>query len=563
MPRDLFAEAGINPNAQQSAAPAAPRDLFAETGVTSPTQQQGLIPRIASDIDVGAANMGANILKHIPGIGQYFQNQDYATFYGAPQQPNVLDKVVQGVAQYAPYGALAELAPNLAGQAAVGALYGATQSDHPIAGAIAGAGGNLLGAGIPLGIGAVAKGTKNYLTQYAAPGLASRVSGIFDVAKNFTNEQAFNQAQSNYGAWKDAANMAWENVRQKAPMVDAAGYSFDNSNYINNVQNLKDNIISQIKGQPFLQDQYQPSLDLLDRVLGSQHGTFADALAHRQALNTKFGGLVNATDPTTLNTLKQVQAAFHNTINSNVNSDVRNIFGNDWQNANNLTRTIKTTFENTITPQGKAQKSAFLGLNNQASPFTDPTSFANKYIPKASEDGTQKMQQLTAMLGDSDLARSVLKNNIFANAVNTENNTVTPSIFLKKYNQLSQPQKDYLFSNQDQNQINALGKVLDKYPNAINSKGGVVSHGLMKLLLSTGGALGGYSHGGLGGAAIGIMGGTAIPSTLSYAMTKEPAINWATRYLTSAPTQSTASPLMTKALQNLLTPSAVNLVGGQ
>lgn len=196
MPRDLFAEAGIDPNAQQSTQ-GAPRDLFAEAGI-EPPQQQGLIPRIASDIDVGGAQMGANILRHIPGIGQHFQNVDYSQVYGAPQQPGLLDKLVQGAAQYAPYSALGALAPGLAGQAAIGGLYGATQSDSPVSGAITGALAGAAGETLAKGINFLSPGNlRNYLSNKilestrakAAQGLALSPEEAAQHALNYTGAQ--------------------------------------------------------------------------------------------------------------------------------------------------------------------------------------------------------------------------------------------------------------------------------------------------------------------------------------------------------------------------------------
>lgn len=162
--------------------------LEGNTQANMPLWQRG-----GADILSGLAQMGhgllnaphniANSIGNMTGNPQLGQdvaplqpgNPDFSSILGV-QNPNFGDKLLSGVAQYAPYvaggeGVLAAkglesipLATRLTNYAGTGAAFGATQSDTPASSAaldsVLNVGGGLLGHGIAKGVG-LALGTKS------------------------------------------------------------------------------------------------------------------------------------------------------------------------------------------------------------------------------------------------------------------------------------------------------------------------------------------------------------------------------------------------------------------
>lgn len=140
-----------------------------------PKEEQGFLSklgsgavRVAEDIDIGANKMGRNVARflHLPG-GDMTDEQISSIWGQKNHEPSLADKMIQGLAQYAP----AFLAPgaNLGGaghaigsipkvggylaetasQAIPQAAFGATQEENPLQGAAEGA----IGAGIGTALG--------------------------------------------------------------------------------------------------------------------------------------------------------------------------------------------------------------------------------------------------------------------------------------------------------------------------------------------------------------------------------------------------------------------------
>lgn len=130
-------------------------------------ENRSFLSKLPANILTGLAEMGhglinaphniANLVSpeiasHIPKQQEY----DYASMLGLPQNPTMADKIVRGVAQYAPTALIpageASLIPRVGAQAIKQGAFGATQNENPIKGAeegaIAGAGGELLSSGI-------------------------------------------------------------------------------------------------------------------------------------------------------------------------------------------------------------------------------------------------------------------------------------------------------------------------------------------------------------------------------------------------------------------------------
>src|SRR3569623_1498944 len=116
MPTDIFAENNITP---------APVDLFQQNGINVQPQQANpsIVPRVTQDVLSGLfggiANTGQAIANIPHALGSLVglniagpQNQmggmqDFTQTLGIPN-PNLGDKVLQGIGQYAPFNAVAD-----------------------------------------------------------------------------------------------------------------------------------------------------------------------------------------------------------------------------------------------------------------------------------------------------------------------------------------------------------------------------------------------------------------------------------------------------------------------
>jgi hypothetical protein len=160
MPRDLFAERGINPKEDGE-----PRDLLSgeDNNISSiqPQQQAYLHPsdlqgRMLADILAGGAQAGQAIhnapynIQHALGMpGAELMpspiNLDYSSMAGV-QNPNTLDKFVQGSVGAIP-AALLSGGASIPAQMGIWGLSGAVQGEsHPLVGAA-------LGSAAPLVLG--------------------------------------------------------------------------------------------------------------------------------------------------------------------------------------------------------------------------------------------------------------------------------------------------------------------------------------------------------------------------------------------------------------------------
>jgi len=103
-------------------------------------------------------------------------NQDQASGVWGINDPGIADKIVQGAAQYAPYGIAG--GTSVLGQTLGGAAAGATQSDNPLMGAAEGAGGAALTMGALKSLPLVSKGISNTIKQ------AKNIPEFFNTSKN-------------------------------------------------------------------------------------------------------------------------------------------------------------------------------------------------------------------------------------------------------------------------------------------------------------------------------------------------------------------------------------------
>lgn len=563
-----------------------------EGNQSSANQNMNPIIRMASDIDVGGAKFGTNLLnslQNMVGAGTFGKNRigqvpDYSSAY-APQNPNIADKLIQGASQYAPYEAVSAGLPlsGLSNLATTGAAFGATQSQNPMAGALTGAATNT-GVGL---LGKTADPILNYLSKYAAQGLTKQTGNILDAGKAVSNQQAFDMAKQNYGALSQQEGNAWDNLKQQAAAADAtkrytANFApassmpvlpggpetlsatqmptFDNSGYVGSLSDQLNKLKQQSGAQSGFARANKDSEKLLQDYIGDQHNTFSDAIQHNQALNQDFQNEIAPGQPLPFRTVNFAKTNLKNSINQNIqNSGLQDTLGSAWNNANQITSQKNQIFNNVVNPKGIEQISTFSTMMNGKNPNADPTSFVNDYLPTSRGDGTQKMQQFSQMVGDQNTAKNVLKQNYFDKAI--QSGTVEPRTFLSKYNNLSDDQQGYLFSPQENQTIQALNKINQDHPDALSKSqwGGFGHHSIAATL---GGILGmSTGHGLWEGLGAGILGGVAANAGLRKLFENPSISNYFVNALTK-PAAAGAPGTFNPLLRSLITPQATSLFGG-
>lgn len=151
-----------------------PPDSQMSSEKKAPTKEQSFSEKLPRNILAGLAQMGHgvinaphNITKAIsPDIAEHIpkqQEHNYPQLLGLPEEATMADKLIRGAAQYSPAmvmpvanmgiaGAAASLPMRMGAQAIPQAAFGATQNPNAVhgaaEGAIAGAGGELLGTAI-------------------------------------------------------------------------------------------------------------------------------------------------------------------------------------------------------------------------------------------------------------------------------------------------------------------------------------------------------------------------------------------------------------------------------
>lgn len=539
---------------------------------------------LPSDVVAGLAQMGHgllnaphNIVSSLnPSLGAAIpsqQNYNFSALAGNPN-PTTADKLIQGGAQYLPYAlggeaALAGRAPSLlsslAASSGSGAGFGLTQSDTPFTSAAEGAGLNALTTGAGAAIAGLPNAFNNYLSRFAATGLASRVANTMEGIKNATNAQAFQLAKNNYNNYSSAENDAWNNLTDQAAQADASGAKFDNSDYVKSLQDELSNKQTQSERQSGFSRANQDSQQLLNGYINDQHGTFQDAIEHNKALNQDYQNEITPGKSLPFNTVNFAKSNIKQAINDNLASNnLQDTLGQAWDDANNSTAQKNQIFNQLATPRGGNQISSFSQLIKNNSQNADPTTFINDYLPTSRGDGTQKMQQFSQMLGDEDQAKNILKMNYFDKTFNNSGDRVNVPQFLNRYNNLSADQQNYLFNPDENSLIQSLNKVTDKYPGALKQTGPIsaLGHATVPAFL---GAL--ASHhlgagellGGLAGAGAANLAGRGVQQLFS----SQPISDYFVKQLMK-PSGATINPALTALGRNAIPAATLPyLLGGQ
>lgn len=245
---------------------------FGGKGLPQPQANPSLFPRILGDILSGAAQFSQGVESAPYNIAKTFgaspavlssrfmpqpTNIDFSRLFGVPN-PNMLDKSLQGVAQYLP--ALLTGGSTTLGQTAAGSAFGALQSDNPVLGAT-------LGAIIPAaakGVGALAKPIASSLSNIPAYLKSSQtLSSLRDILSPSSIANIENQGKSLYkplmekagnsNIITDPGKSAYLNVIKSDPLTTTSAASklstqdfLDNPNF-NNAHKLQDALEDRIR----------------------------------------------------------------------------------------------------------------------------------------------------------------------------------------------------------------------------------------------------------------------------------------------------------------------------
>jgi len=328
-------------------------------------------------------------------------------------------------------------------------------------------GGALLGKGLQAG--------KNYIKSLAAPSFAKGVGDIVsdknavmsapnalpEVAQKTAGEHAFDKAKAVHDTAAADENNKWNVAKGYASIADTTpGINYNNEGYMNGLEKMRQELTDKLKVNPS-SDKHIASLQFVHNLLDAAPSSFEGALKHHQGLNEYYrdsiGGAKLPTDVVSRAIKLSKGDVAKNLENNNLSDTVKSTF----DNANSATQAKNQTFHQVVTPKGKNATSTFSNLIKNNNPNFDKASFIKDYVPKGGED-IGKMQQFSKMVGDEDFGKKTLRSHYF-------DNSAEPKEFLKKYNNLSQKQREYLFSNAERSKVDSLNKILRDSPNALKS----------------------------------------------------------------------------------------------
>jgi hypothetical protein len=380
---------------------------------------------------------------------------------------------------------------------------------------------------------------KGTLSKYAAGGLTKNVAEDLKSANDISNHQAFEQASNNFKQYNDNEKQAWQDLQNKALDADIGkNINYNDSNYTNALKEKLQNLQSESSRQSSLAAKNNESQNLLSNWVGDTHNSFTDALEHNKSLNAAYENEQTPGKSPPFSTIKYAIKNLKDNLQDNIQKNgLQDSLGTSLDNANNATKIKNQIFGDITSLRGRPQDSSFVAFTNLKSPYNNPGDFVNDYIPKSSTDGIGKMQQFTDMLGDSDMARKVLKMNYFKPVYTGEQ--LNPTAFLKKYNNLSDEQQNFLFNDADQKTVDALNKINVAHPDAFskNSTLSTMWHHSFPALLGMGVAhMAGvpWTEGAVGG----VLGGQALSTALKNIMQTPAMQSRAINFLTNTPKES-------------------------
>lgn len=255
-----------------------------------------LASRLGKDIFAGVAQAGqglSNFLysplaKKFPNVIHPI-NVDYNQTLGI-QNPGLIDKAIQTGAGYAPYAALGGVGPlaalgGLGRNAAIGGLYGATQGENPIAGAIGGALGGAGGHAVGESLGSLGGYLANSVAKNA---LAKKALGSIESLYSKKSPGISNPM----GLTEDVAHEA---TIQEAKRLGING-KLDDKDYQKALKDKLRELQAEVKEHPLRAEQLKPAIKKLQDISKSKFGNLEEAYNFSKILNKEYKN-ANLTDP--------------------------------------------------------------------------------------------------------------------------------------------------------------------------------------------------------------------------------------------------------------------------
>ena len=522
--------------------------------------------RLGKDILSGFAKMGHGVINaphnivaaFSPKAAEYIpkqQDYDYDSLVGI-RNTDFGDKLVQGLVEYAPYaiggeaagvGKVVGIVPRGAAQAAEGGVFGATQNNDALSGALAGALGGAGGALASGAVGGLVRGAKDNLIGHSAPSIARNIERSIGNLGGDMNQLAFKKAESSYeDTVKNESNL--HNELEQSSKKHDKHIKYDNSRYKKSLKNEVKRLDAESSRQSSLKPENDIAVKKLKLLMKDNHNSFSGAIEHHKSINKMYGKEVSPGNPVPESMIRFAHKEIKKDIQRNIDKNsIESTFGRAWKSANNATQDRVNTFDKIIGSSGREAKSKFKKFYSGKSDSADASAFVKDYIPKPGEEGVQKIKALSKILGDENFAKNVIKHNMFKSSIDKNN----IESFVNKFDSLSNEQKDYLFDDKQRNMVGTLSRLLKSKKDVLS---GNEKQNAMKTVLSTALGYGGAHYVGadpLTGLVVGGLAPSVYNKVLSSVMSHPGAQNLASADLTSIGNQ------LRKVLPSILASNSV------
>lgn len=392
------------------------------------------------------------------------KNLNMSEIFGVPK-PSTLDQITQGAAQFAPY---APLSAFRIGAAGLGGLYGLTQSEYPAIdgplGAIFGVGSKYLGK-------AIASGGNSILNRGAQTALGQSLIKSIEDAKNYMSPaEAYLKGISNYKDTKKLEGIAHKDLDAKARGIDILETPYDDSSYKNAIGNKIQKLQKQSESDPISAPRNDVAIQKLIGAYNADMSTLSGALGHARALNSEYADKLPTDYKLPFKMIKFAKGQLEKNIDENIKlQGLDSYIGKTRELANNATQQRVGNFEEITKPSGSIGDSKFLEYAKTKD--IDPAqggAFINQYIPSKNNTGVENFDRLTGVMRSKPDAVNLIKSSYFKDVID-KNGELLSTKFYRKYMDLSDPQKKYLFTQDERRSIDDLLSV-SKLNNQQNKK---------------------------------------------------------------------------------------------
>lgn len=539
MPRDLFQEAGISPhqpidllaNQQFSAAPNLPD---AALGI-SPQALQSLVGGFLETASLPGKGIHNLISRLIPGI-QPIQSTQVLPPDQEQSGAAMIGRGLGGAAAAVPFLAGGEaLIPEMLGSAAVRSIAGQALGgsalgglEHPglkgiLGGGIAGAAGGALG-NIASGL---ARTAGRYIAGRAVQPLMQKVeSGIKPTTDSLADTlgKAYQSAKAKTTEWQNT-------LIPLAKQADSSSPNFDSSIFQQEIKNLLKQYEPKMSR---LSDKYGPAKKELEKLQENPPSSYLDATHLNEYLND-LPKTFEATNDPQQQVLRNISGNLKDALQQQVEknstqSDLGKQFVDLWNRQRQNYQYLKS-FEKVPVGRnddGSLRLSYKKKLANQIEGGAPDEDIAQHFMPTSKEQGTLKIDHLSNLVGDPQIAQNLLKNEFIKNS--TEQGIFNPKKALNSYLKLSDQQRSAMFLPQEKALFDSASKAksIDEKNRILNSIRSFINQrellrmGLPPAIGMSLGILHGTPTEGAGAGVIGsLLGGLAVRGAAQRAATPE------------------------------------------